>query len=179
VATTPPASGSFLYILRQHVPGLSFDLPTEAQWEYACRAGTDTSLNAGTGTRNVAITDAGADAATDQVGRYYGNRSDGRGGTGYVSTDLARPGCYLPNAAGLYDMHGNVYEWCLDTWSTPINPAHSQEDPVDAVVGGTRRVLRGGGWGFNAQDCRSAHRGSNVPSFSYIVFGFRLAAVAD
>ena len=76
------------------------DLPTEAQWEYACRAGTNSEYN------------NGGDKEEDlkQVGRYKGNQSDGKGG----SNGPVPVGSYLPNAWMLYDMHGNAIEWCLD-----------------------------------------------------------------
>ena len=101
-------AGSFMCKLQEKT-GLVFDLPTEAQWEYACRAGTTTALNSGKNLRST-----GNDANMGLVGRYSTN-----GGSGYSqncppSKGTAKVGSYLPNAWGLYDMHGNVKEWCLD-----------------------------------------------------------------
>ena len=103
-------SGSFLGKLRAKT-GQTFDLPTEVQWEYACRAGTTTALNTG---KN--LTSTGKDSAMDEAGRYYHNSSDGKGGY----SEHTRVGSYPPNAWGLYDMHGNVYEWCLDWWKEDL-----------------------------------------------------------
>ena len=123
---------SFMGILRKRT-GLAFDLPTEAQWEYACRAGTTTDLNSG-----YDLASAGQDAHMDQVGRYWFN-----GGSNYslttasqTSVDLsggtAKVGSYQPNAWGLYDMHGNVWQLCLDWYSTGYR-AGKTIDPKNQV----------------------------------------------
>ena len=158
-------SGSFLNALRMKTmkAGLAFDLPTEAQWEYACRAGTATSLNSG---KYVTGPKCGNMA---EVGRFLYDRDDGKGGY----SQHTKAGSYLPNAWGLYDMHGNVWEWCLD-WSGDYGEGGAT-DPAGAAAG-TKRVLRGGGWGSIAQACRSASRSDAVPSAAYADMGFRLAA---
>lgn len=135
---------SFFGILRAKT-GLSFDLPTEAQWEFACRAGTTTALNSG---KN--LTSTTEDANMNEVGRYSYNKGDSQHTT---------VGSYLPNAWGLYDMHGNVYEWCLD-WSGEYGG--NAVDPKGASDG-TNRDQRGGGWKLNPQNCRSAYRSYNTP----------------
>ena len=135
---------SFMGQLRKKA-GNIFDLPTEAQWEYACRAGTTTALNSG---KNLSDEDECDEMA--EVGRYYGNMSDEKGGYGEHTT----VGSYLPNAWGLYDMHGNVYEWCLDWYESYDGDA---TDPKGGEEGSTR-VLRGGGWWEYAYECRSARR---------------------
>jgi len=160
---------SFLGRIRAKT-GLVFDLPTEAQWEYACRAGTTTMLNSG---KNLASTEK--DPKMGRVGRYWYN-----GGSSYdrsVSTDgaTAKVGSYAPNAWGLYDMHGNVWEWCLDWWQS--NPGTSAvTDPMGASSGSCRSP-RGGSWHFDAQFCRSACRYHFYcyPSYGRNVLGFRLA----
>jgi formylglycine-generating enzyme required for sulfatase activity len=124
-------------------------LPTEAQWEYACRAGTSTAYSYGA-------------TANDNYMWYSGNAS--------TTHDV---GSKLPNPWGLYDMHGNVLEWCLDLWNGNDNylslPA---TDPLCTT--GVDRVLRGGYWYGDAQSCRSACRGSN-PSGTYTIgIGFRV-----
>jgi formylglycine-generating enzyme required for sulfatase activity len=135
---------SFFGILRAKT-GLSFDLPTEAQWEFACRAGTTTALNSG---KN--LTSEGEDANMAEVGRYSYNKGDSQHTT---------VGSYLPNAWGLYDMHGNVYEWCLD-WSGEYGG--NAVDPKGASDG-TNRDQRGGGWKLIAQYCRSSYRSGDRP----------------
>jgi formylglycine-generating enzyme required for sulfatase activity len=151
-------ANSFVGLLRSKT-GLSFDLPTEAQWEYACRAGTMSSYNNGGNTE--------ADLKT--LGRYSGNRNDGRGGYSEHTT----VGSYAPNAWGLYDMHGNVYEWSLD-WNGSLS---NGTDPL-GPVSGSYRVLRGGLWDGDASYCPSSRRNSNPPSINNYFNGFRLACSA-
>ena len=131
--------------------GLTFDLPTEAQWEFACRAGTTTALNSGKD-----LTHEDESSVMDEVGRYRYNQNDGKGGYSQHTT----VGSYLPNAWGLYDMHGNVYEWCLDWYN--VSYGGNAVDPKGASVG-TNRDQRGGSWNLNPQNCRSAYRSYNTP----------------
>ena len=154
---------SFLGKLRAKT-GQTFDLPTEAQWEYACRAGTTTALNTG---KN--LTSTGRDSAMDETGRYDYNQNDGKGG---YSSNHTKVGSYLPNAWGLYDMHGNVYEWCLDWWKEDLGSS-----AVTAPKGsdsGSYRVIRGGSWIHLAHDCRSANRNGSGPFGNYGSHGFRV-----
>ena len=141
-----------------HLPaGYEYTLPTEAQWEYACRAGTTTALNSG---KNLSNTKQCPEM--DQVGWY-----------GYNSNDTTHPvGQKQPNAWGLYDMHGNVWEWCLDWYED--YPTTSVTDPVGPSTG-SYRVMRGGSWYDCANGCRSANRGSNNPSGGSFIYGFRVA----
>jgi formylglycine-generating enzyme required for sulfatase activity len=159
---------SFLGRLRAKT-GLLFDLPTEAQWEYACRAGTTTDLNSGKD-----ITKTGKCPNMAEAGRYSYNGDDGKGGYG----EHTKVGCYLPNAWGLYDMHGNVYEWCLDRYGAyPVVAV----DPVGSASG-SNRVCRGGCWGggwdyliAQAKNCRSAYRyHMSSPSDRNYYRGFRV-----
>ena len=162
-------SGSFLGKLRAKT-GQTFDLPTEAQWEYACRAGTTTALNTGEN-----LTSPGWDSDMDKAGRYFHNENDGKGG---YSSEHTKVGSYLPNAWGLYDMHGNVWEWCLDWWMENLGSS-AVTDPK-GPNSGSGRVVRGGGWDGVAQRCRSANRSngapsySNPPSYYYNGYGFRV-----
>jgi len=80
-------------------------------------------------------------------------------------------GCYLPNAWGLYDMHGNIFEWCLDWYDD--YPSDAETDP-QGPSSGSYRVLRGGCWDFNAYHCRSANRSYNNPSGNVSYVGFRV-----
>ncbi|MDD3523238.1 MAG: leucine-rich repeat protein [Candidatus Cloacimonetes bacterium] len=157
---------SFLGRLRAKT-GLTFDLPTEAQWEYACRAGTTTALNSG---KN--LTSTGSCPNMSEVGRYWYNGGSGYSSGGDTSGVTAKVGSYLPNQWGLYDMHGNVSEWCLDWYQSELGSS-AQTDPWGAA-GGSHRVGRGGGWPDNARLCRSAYCSRNSPSSRYDDLGFRL-----
>jgi formylglycine-generating enzyme required for sulfatase activity len=157
---------SFMGKLRTKTGISEFDLPTEAQWEYFCRAKTTTVFNDGA---------AGA-YYTGVVDRNNGNTNDFLNALGWYTFSpnpgAAQPvGGKLPNAWGLYDTHGNVLEWCLD-W----NAANAElgTDPDGAGSGGTRRVLRGGCWGNAASGCRSAIRGSDLHYARYNGNGFRI-----
>ncbi len=147
-------SDSFLGKLRAKT-GQTFDLPTEAQWEYACRAGTTTALNTG---KNLTLN--AQDSAMTEAGRYDYNRSDSK--DGYSEHTMV--GSYLPNAWGLYDMHGNVYEWCLD-WYTSDLGSSAVTDPK-GPNSGDHRMIRGGWWASYARECRSAYRDSLGPSYN-------------
>ena len=154
VEVEPP---SFMGRLRSRTGVVSFDLPTEAQWEYACRAGTTSKYN------------NGGDSEDDLklLGRYKENLSDGKGG--YPKTTTV--GSYQPNAWGLYDIHGNVWELCLD-WDAKFSG--QMKDSV-GPSSGVNRVRRGGGCDSNANGCTSSIRYASVPSLVSPVFGFRLA----
>ena len=145
---------SFLGKLKANV-NVRFDLPTEAQWEYACRAGTTTAWNNG---KN--ITSNRDDPELDKLGCYAGNGST-----------HAPVGCFLPNAWGIFDMHGNVWEWCLD-W-VDIFENESATDPK-APQSGDWRVIRGGSVGNDAARCRAASRYINAPGKASYLLGFRL-----
>jgi len=138
----------FIRKLNGMVSGGNFRLPTEAEWEYACRAGT-TGPYAGD---------------LDAIG-WYGKNSGGK---------THGVGQKKPNAWGLYDMHGNVWEWCQDWYGD--YPAGSVTDPSGPSAG-SYRVLRGGGWDRSAGVCRSANRYGDVPGIRYFYYGFRLAAL--
>ena len=163
-----PGAGSFMGVLRSRTGGaFVFDLPTEAQWEYACRAGAAGAYNVG-------------GAGLELLGRYTLNG----GSTGQTVS----AGSYLPNAWGLYDMYGNLWEWCRDwfsenpEWQTYYSSTEGAVDPKGvstavAAAEGNKRCIRGGAWNSGATDCRSATRllalpNSNTPAS----VGFRISA---
>ena len=148
---------------------IDFDLPSEAQWEFACRAGNGVGYW-GDGS---AVLNGSPDANLDNIGRYLGNNPGGsasdtslapaRGATAIV-------GSYMPNNWGLYDMNGNVWEWCLD-WSGTL--AYGT-DPKGSSSGASR-VFRGGSWVYGADHCTSSFRDSYfIPSDANRSVGFRL-----
>lgn len=140
----------FITKLNQMNPGVTYRLPTEAEWEYAARAGT-------TG-------DYGGNGILNDMGWWSGN-SGGR------TQPVARK---LPNAAGLHDMHGNVWEWVQDWYSASYYSASPAQDPPGPATGSSR-VLRGGSWNHSASNLRSAFRTLDSPSLRNNHVGFRLA----
>lgn len=172
--TNWPASGSvdtnsFMGRLRART-GLSFDLPTEAQWEYAGRAGTSTALNSGHN-----LDDEELCTVMSDVGRYWydGGASFTQNGSTNVAT--AKVGSFLANDWGLYDIHGNVWEWCLDWYE--FYPAGAT-DPT-GPSSGLARVIRGGSWSRNATDCRAASRFYEYPGSAFYGIGFRVGLPAS
>jgi formylglycine-generating enzyme required for sulfatase activity len=132
-------------------------LPTEAEWEYACRAGTTTAMNNGT----APTAEPGFCTNVAEVAWYRGN-----------SGNTTQPvGQKKPNAWGLHDMHGNVMEWCADRYG-PYDSGPTA-DPEGVAVGSTR-VSRGGSWSSDAAQCRSAFRRRGDPEFRDSRVGFRI-----
>jgi formylglycine-generating enzyme required for sulfatase activity/uncharacterized protein with von Willebrand factor type A (vWA) domain len=150
----------FIGKLNSRAESYRFRLPTEAEWEYACRAGTETAFHSGP------ITEPrGRDPNLDKVGWY----SQNSGGTTHPV------GQKEPNAWGLYDMHGNVWEWCSDWFDSEYYAKSPLEDPQGAESG-ANRVIRGGSWDFGAGRCRAAYRSSFTPDDRSVLLGFRLLA---
>jgi len=134
--------------------GESYRLPTEAQWEYACRAGTETAYSFGDD-----------ESKLGEYAWFDGNAFDA--GEKYAH----KVGLKKPNPWGLHDMHGNVFEWCSDCADSTL---HGGTDPV-GPNGGSYRVIRGGSWRFIPGDCRSAYRNGSDPSYRGSSLGFRVA----
>jgi formylglycine-generating enzyme required for sulfatase activity len=143
--------------------GWEYRLPTEAEWEYACRAGTSTPFHYGNDLRS-------GMANFDGRIEYDGGTGDVNNPNGTLLGRTTTVGSYAANAFGLYDMHGNVWEWCLD-WKGNY-PAGSVNDPK-GPSSGSLRVIRGGSWFFSAWDCRSAVRYSSNPDVRSIFIGIR------
>ncbi len=153
----------FIDRLNHKDDGYTYRLPTEAEWEYAARAGTETPFNLG-------------DNISPKKINYNGNYPYKDGQKGIYRSQTVPVGS-LPNANawGLYDMHGNVWEWVLDPYSSDFSKALSQEEASKRNFGsGSYRVFRGGSWFDFARDARSAYRDSYGPDYRGIIVGFRL-----
>ena len=169
-----PCGDSFLGKLRTQTQ-VDFDLPSEAQWEFACRAGLQVGCevwkngcwNDGT---KIQLQD-GVDSNLVKLGRYKSNQTDGVGGT---ANGTAPSGSYAPNSWGLYDMHGNVIEWCLDWFAVDITALNGAVNTT--VAAGHAR--RDGAWNNPAKYQRMAVRASNTPDSQYSSVGLRLACRA-
>jgi serine/threonine protein kinase/formylglycine-generating enzyme required for sulfatase activity len=136
--------------------GRKYRLPTEAEWEYACRAGTTTLYGHGNDAAELmdyAWFDKNAQAAGERYAHQVGQK--------------------LANAWGVFDMHGNVYEWCSD-WHTEDYYGKSPSVDPKGPTSGTARAARGGSWFYLSGDCRSASRSGNVPTTRGTHFGFRI-----
>ena len=150
--------------------GKTYRLPTEAEWEYACRAGTTTRYYSGDDPETLAKVGNVADAAAKAKfpdWKYTIKASDG-----YVFT--APVGSFKPNAFGLYDMHGNAWQWCADWYGADYYAASPADDPT-GPASGNDRVLRGGSWGGGPLNSRSANRSRITPVYRSYNSGFRVA----
>lgn|GEM_PF-549555 len=150
-------------------PGYEYALPSEAQWEYACRAGTLTAFSFG----NDANLLSKFGNYNDISGNFTDNDTKHDDGFKYT----APIGNYSPNPWGFYDMHGNVNEWCMDSLDL-ANADYSLANTTDPLVTqGALRVARGGGWSYSARICRTANRIAFAPSSRLSDLGFRPAVV--
>jgi formylglycine-generating enzyme required for sulfatase activity len=155
----------FIRRLNARGDGFAYRLPTEAEWEYACRAGTTTPFAFGS---SLSWTQANFDGTFP-----YGGAAKG-----LIRLTTTPVGSFQPNAWGLYDMHGNVWEWCEDWHHYSYDGAPT--DGVAWLSGGLQkfRVLRGGSWKDRAYYLRSGERSADAPGSRAYYYGFRVAAVS-
>jgi len=147
--------------------GKNYRLPSEAEWEYACRAGTKTPFSFG-------------DNITTDLVNYNGNypyKSAPKGKYREQTTDVGTfPPTFPPNPFGLYDMHGNVWEWCEDDWHENYIDAPTDGSAWNSQSGSNNKLLRGGSWNSYAGGCRSALRGRSSRDLRYNRCGFRVVS---
>jgi formylglycine-generating enzyme required for sulfatase activity len=150
--------------------GRTYTLPSEAQWEYACRADTITPFHFGA-------------TITPELANYDGNQTYANGPKGESQGKTTPVASFPANAWGLHDMHGNVWEWCLDHWHNSYEGAPSDGsawlDPVQSEEEDKMksRLLRGGSWSNGPRYCRSAYRSRNEPDFALGNVGFRVVCL--
>lgn len=136
--------------------GRKFSLPTEAQWEYACRAGTTTHWSFG---------------SKAEAGREFAWMAPNSGGVTHPVGEKK------PNAWGVHDLHGNIAEWCADRYANPY-PKGDATDPIGSATG-EARVVRGGAWGDHAENIRSAYRSCNGADGAHDGIGFRCVILME
>lgn len=143
--------------------GRNYRLPSEAEWEYACRAGMTTPFYLGP-------------TITPDLVNYDGNVPYGAAGKGIYREKTIAVGSFPPNSFGLYDMHGNVWEWCQDVWHDNYKNAPTDGSAWEENGNNTMRLLRGGSWSTEAAYCRAARRLRNPLDTRYSSIGFRVAS---
>ncbi|MGB3513293.1 MAG: bifunctional serine/threonine-protein kinase/formylglycine-generating enzyme family protein, partial [Microcoleaceae cyanobacterium] len=144
------------------ITGKKYSLPSESQWEYACRAGTTTPFYFG-------------ETITSELVNFNGNYTYPDGPKGKYREETADVGIFPPNAFGLYDMHGNVWEWCQDVWHDNYNGAPTDGSAWETGGNNNRSPLRGGSWYDDPNNCRSAFRNYvDRRDNHYTTFGFRV-----
>jgi formylglycine-generating enzyme required for sulfatase activity len=145
--------------------GREYRLPSEAEWEYACRAETTTPFYFG-------------ETITSELANYRGTSTYGNGPEGVDRRETTPVGSFPPNAFGLYDMHGNLWEWCEDVWHENYKGAPS--DGSAWLTGGdqNRHVMRGGSWQSYPGFCRCAYRLRDIRVFDHFDLGFRVVSSA-
>ncbi|RUR76202.1 formylglycine-generating enzyme family protein [Chlorogloeopsis fritschii PCC 9212] len=156
--------------------GRNYRLPSEAEWEYACRAGTNTPFYFG-------------ETITTDLANYYGNHTYASAPKGQYREKTTDVGSFPPNAFGLYDMYGNVWEWCQDHWHENYQGAPTDGSAwlsggniirrlLEGASGNKNfRLLRGGSWGYYSRICRSALRNRDYPDVRYTNIGFRVVVI--
>jgi formylglycine-generating enzyme required for sulfatase activity len=148
-----------------------YRLPSEAEWEYACRSGTTTPFHFG----QTITTDLANYRGTDNE-EYKWSGSYGQGPKGVYREETTAVGSFgVANNFGLYDMHGNVWEWCQDDWHSDYEGAPTDGSAwLSSEESSDRKLLRGGSWPDNPEDCRSAYRGFIILGLGNDHLGFRV-----
>jgi uncharacterized protein (TIGR02996 family) len=150
--------------LTAHAGGsVTVRLPTEAEWERACRAGTTTHYHFG-------------DVPSADLANYAGTETWNGSPEGVYREETTDAGTFPPNPWGLYDMHGNVWEWCADQYR-PYSADEQQDKNEESNE--NLRVVRGGSWGSDPQNCRAANRLRNAPAYRINYYGFRACFCLD
>jgi formylglycine-generating enzyme required for sulfatase activity len=144
----------------------NYTLPSEAQWEYACRAGTTSQFHCG-------------ETLTSDLANYDAHTTYGNGPKGEYREQTTPVGMFPANAWGLQDMHGNVWEWCLDHWHNSYKGAPEDGRPwlKEKAEQNEWRLLRGGSWFYHAHGCRSAPRLGDLPGSRDFIRGFRVCCL--
>ncbi|NJR20045.1 MAG: formylglycine-generating enzyme family protein [Calothrix sp. CSU_2_0] len=153
----------FCQRLTQHTKR-PYRLPSEAEWEYACRAGTTTPFHFG-------------ETITSELANYNAKYTYGAGVKGTNRRETTEVGSFgVANAFGLCDMHGNVWEWCADQWHDNYEGTPTDDSAwIEASINDNQyRVMRGGSWNYLPVNCRSAYRFALKPGFDNGTFGFRV-----
>jgi eukaryotic-like serine/threonine-protein kinase len=145
--------------------GRTYRLPSEAEWEYACRAGTTTPFYFG-------------ETITTDLVNYDGNNPYGSAPKGEYRQQTTNVGIFPPNSFGLYDMHGNIWEWCEDVYNENYQGAPSDGSAWLTGKDNNIKLLRGGSWDDYARGCRCANRYRDARAGRYVNVGFRLVALA-
>jgi formylglycine-generating enzyme required for sulfatase activity len=141
--------------------GREYRLPSEAEWEYVCRARTITPFHFG-------------ETISPELANYDGNDTYASGSKGIYRQQTTEVGSFPANAFGLYDMHGNVWEWCEDTWHENYNGAPTDDSAWVYENDNQYRLLRGGSWDYLPSNCRCASRFGGYPGFGSFDIGFRV-----
>ena len=149
-----------------NLTGRAYRLPSEAEWEYACRAGTTTPFTFG-------------ETITPELVNYDGNYPYGEAAKGEYRAKTFPVFSGKPNGFGLYNMHGNIWEWCEDIWKPDYVGLAADGSANVSARDSNLRVLRGGSWYNLARYCRSANRDRNVPRSRYNYYGFRVAVASS
>ena len=145
--------------------GKQYRLPSEAEWEYACRAGTTTPFYCG-------------ETITDKLANYRASETYANGLKGKCREQTTPVGSFPPNAFGLYDMHGNIWEWCADTWHDNYEGV-ADDSSVWSSEESKQKVIRGGSWDDNPRYCRSGYRYFGTRNFRSFLFGLRVVCIAS
>jgi formylglycine-generating enzyme required for sulfatase activity len=146
--------------------GRTYRLPTESEWEYSCRGDTTTSFFFG-------------ETITPDFANYNTQSNDNKKNTGQFDKKTTPVDNFYPNSFGLYDFHGNVWEWCEDHYANNYIHKPKNGSAFYNSTGNQSRVVRGGSWSLSSDYCRSAKRGNYVPESTYNFIGFRIVCVID